>query len=49
MIFGGWALFTGVSHMLAACRANVEDTDRGLTTTMAAADYAGIGAASRSN
>jgi uncharacterized membrane protein HdeD (DUF308 family) len=34
MVFGGWALFTGVSHMLAARRANVEDTDRGPMTTM---------------
>ena len=30
MVFGGWALFTGVSQILAARRANVEDTDRGL-------------------
>lgn len=37
MIFGGWALLTGVSHILAARRTNVEETDRGLTTTMAAA------------
>ena len=37
MVFGGWALFTGVSHILAARRANVEDTDRGLTTTMGGA------------
>lgn len=37
MIFGGWALFTGVSHILAARRANVEDTDRGLTTAMGGA------------
>jgi uncharacterized membrane protein HdeD (DUF308 family) len=34
MVFGGWALFTGVSNILAARRANVEDTDRRLTTTM---------------
>jgi hypothetical protein len=34
MVFGGWALFTGVSHILAARRANVEDTDRGPMTTM---------------
>ena len=33
-VFGGWALFTGVSHILAARRANVEDTDRGPMTTM---------------
>jgi uncharacterized membrane protein HdeD (DUF308 family) len=37
MVFGGWALFTGVSHILAARRANVEETDRGLTTTMGGA------------
>ena len=36
MVFGGWALFTGVSHILAARRANVEDTDRGPITTMGA-------------
>jgi uncharacterized membrane protein HdeD (DUF308 family) len=34
MIFGGWALFTGVSQILAARRANVEDADRGLMTTI---------------
>jgi uncharacterized membrane protein HdeD (DUF308 family) len=34
MVFGGWALFTGVSQILAARRANVEDTERGLMTTM---------------
>jgi uncharacterized membrane protein HdeD (DUF308 family) len=33
MVFGGWALFSGASHILAARRANVEDTDRGLMTT----------------
>ena len=37
MVFGGWALFTGVSHILAPRRANVEDTDRGLMTTMGGA------------
>jgi uncharacterized membrane protein HdeD (DUF308 family) len=37
MVFGGWALFTGVSHILAARRASVEDTDRGLTTAMGGA------------
>jgi len=37
MVFGGWALFTGVSHILAARRANVEDADRGLMTTMGGA------------
>ena len=37
MVFGGWAFFTGVSHILAARRANVEDTDRGLMTTMGGA------------
>ena len=34
MVFGGWALFTGVSHLLAARRANVEGDGRGLVTTM---------------
>jgi uncharacterized membrane protein HdeD (DUF308 family) len=37
MVFGGWALFTGVSHILAARRANVEDTGRGLAATMGGA------------
>jgi uncharacterized membrane protein HdeD (DUF308 family) len=37
MIFGGWALFTGVSHIVAARRANIEDTERGITTTMGGA------------
>jgi uncharacterized membrane protein HdeD (DUF308 family) len=37
MVFGGWALFTGIGHILAARRANVEDTDRGLMTTMGGA------------
>jgi uncharacterized membrane protein HdeD (DUF308 family) len=37
MVFGGWALFTGVSQILAARRANVEDTDRGLMSTMGGA------------
>ena len=37
MVFGGWALFTGVSNILAARRANVEDADRGLMTTMGGA------------
>jgi uncharacterized membrane protein HdeD (DUF308 family) len=37
MVFGGWALFTGVSHILAARRANVGDADRGLMTTMGGA------------
>jgi uncharacterized membrane protein HdeD (DUF308 family) len=37
MVFGGWALFTGASQILAARRANVEDTDRGLMTTMGGA------------
>jgi len=36
-VFGGWALFTGVSHTLAARRAKVEDTDRGPMTTMGGA------------
>lgn len=33
-VLGGWALFTGVSHLLAARRANVEDAGRGLMFTM---------------
>jgi uncharacterized membrane protein HdeD (DUF308 family) len=37
LVFGGWALFTGVSHILAPRRANVEDTDRVLMTTMGGA------------
>ena len=36
MIFGAWALVTGVSHILAARRASVEDADRGPMTTMGA-------------
>ena len=31
---GGWARFTGVSHILVPRRANVEDTDRVLMTPM---------------
>jgi uncharacterized membrane protein HdeD (DUF308 family) len=34
MIFGAWAIFTGISHILAAWRTNVEDTDRGSMTIM---------------
>ena len=38
MVFGGWALFTGASHILATRRANVGETDRGgLATTMGGA------------
>jgi len=37
MVFGGWALLTGVSQILAVRRASVEDTARGLTTTMGGA------------
>jgi uncharacterized membrane protein HdeD (DUF308 family) len=37
MVFGGWALFTGVSNILAARRANVEDSNRSLMTTMGGA------------
>ncbi len=33
-VFGGWALFTGGSNILAVRRANVEDADRSLITTM---------------
>jgi uncharacterized membrane protein HdeD (DUF308 family) len=32
MVFGAWALFTGVSQIVAARRANVDDTGRGLMT-----------------
>ncbi len=34
MVFGAWALFTGVSQIVAARRANVDDTDRGLMTSI---------------
>jgi uncharacterized membrane protein HdeD (DUF308 family) len=34
MVFGGWAIFTGVSNILAARQATVEDTDRTPVTTM---------------
>jgi uncharacterized membrane protein HdeD (DUF308 family) len=37
MVFGGWALLSGVSDILAARRANVEDTERGLMTAMGGA------------
>jgi uncharacterized membrane protein HdeD (DUF308 family) len=37
MIFGAWALFTGASHILAARRAKVEGSQRGLMTTMGGA------------
>ena len=37
MVFGGWALLSGVSNILAARRANVEDTERGLMTAMGGA------------
>jgi len=33
-VFGGWALFAGGSNILAVRRANVEDADRSLMTTM---------------
>ncbi|HYL59593.1 MAG TPA: DUF308 domain-containing protein [Candidatus Acidoferrales bacterium] len=36
-VFGGWALFTGVSHILAARRANLEGSDSGLRSTMGGA------------
>ncbi len=36
MVFGAWALFTGVSQIVAARRANVDDTDRGLMTIIGA-------------
>ena len=42
MVFGGWALFTGVSQILAARWASVEDTNRGLMTTTGGA-VAGVG------
>lgn len=34
MVFGAWALFTGVSQIVAARRANVDDTGRGLMTSI---------------
>ena len=34
MVFGAWALFTGVSQIVAARRANVDDTGRGLITSI---------------
>jgi uncharacterized membrane protein HdeD (DUF308 family) len=37
MVFGGWALLTGVSQILAVRRASVEDAARGLTTTIGGA------------
>ena len=37
MVFGGWALFTGASHILAARQAAVEDTDRGSVTAIGGA------------
>ena len=37
MVFGGWALFTGISNVLAARRANVEDTGRVLMATIGGA------------
>ena len=36
-IFGGWALFTGVTQLLAARRANGEDTGSGLISSMGGA------------
>jgi uncharacterized membrane protein HdeD (DUF308 family) len=36
-VFGGWALFTGISNVLAARRANVEDTGRVLMATIGGA------------
>ena len=32
MVFGAWALFTGVSQIVSARRANIDDTERGLMT-----------------
>jgi uncharacterized membrane protein HdeD (DUF308 family) len=37
MVFGAWALFTGASHILAARRTSVEETQRRLMTTMGGA------------
>jgi uncharacterized membrane protein HdeD (DUF308 family) len=34
MVFGAWALFTGVSQIVAARRANVDDAERGLMTSI---------------
>ena len=43
MVFGGWALFIGISHMVAARRATVDENDRGLiTTTGGAAAVVGL-------
>jgi uncharacterized membrane protein HdeD (DUF308 family) len=36
MVFGAWALFTGVSQIVAARRANVDNNERGLRTTIGA-------------
>jgi uncharacterized membrane protein HdeD (DUF308 family) len=36
MVFGAWALFTGVSQIVAARRANADDTARGLMTGIGA-------------
>jgi uncharacterized membrane protein HdeD (DUF308 family) len=33
MVLGGWALFTGIGHILAARRTTLEDNDRGLVST----------------
>ena len=42
MVFGVWALFTGVSHILATRQANVENIDRGPMTTMGAVLFAAL-------
>jgi len=34
MVFGAWALFTGVSQIVAARRANIDDNNRGVMTTI---------------
>lgn len=34
MVSGAWALFTGASHILAARQVKVEESQRGLMTTM---------------
>ena len=34
MVFGAWALFTGLSHIVASRKASVEETDRSLITTL---------------
>jgi uncharacterized membrane protein HdeD (DUF308 family) len=37
MVFGAWALFTGISHVIGSRKAKVEETDRKLITGMGGA------------